>query len=204
MADVPIGITFSETMAGAFALGATDPEEGRKLGRKEGTELALHANVAIDDLDRFIADPQHLGSLTGSVDFTPWGEGLKGSRGVFNLFQPSGEKDLKYMVYELAFAHQGTSYYLAGKKLVHDDPGLDLWSDTTTLYTQLHQGDDASGPVVGAGILTLGVGDLIRLVSTMRVTNAGVVDKLAALSKFGRFFLGELWDTYVGHLGSAE
>jgi len=91
-------------------------------------------------------------------------------------------------------------YYLAGKKNVHDDPGFDLWSDTTTLYTRLHEGPDPSGPVAGAGILRLGVDDLVDLVSTMRVPDAVSIQKKAeALSTFGSLFLGELWDTYAEH-----
>jgi hypothetical protein len=102
------------------------------------------------------------------------------------------------MVYELAFSHGGKPYYLAGKKEVHDDPGFDLWKDTTTLYTTLHEGTSKAGPVVGAGVLRLGVADLADLVSTMRATGArGVVESAEAIAIFGRLFMGELWDSYA-------
>ena len=98
----------------------------------------------------------------------------------------------------MSFHHQGQDYYLAGKKEVRDDPGFDLWTDTTTLFTQLHQGVDKNAPVVGAGILTLGVRDLLKLVSTVTVTNAQTnTDKITTVAKFGQFFMGELWDSYV-------
>lgn len=194
------GITFKETMSGGFSLAATDTAIGRDQGKFAGTELSMHAKVVIDDIDRFIAEAEHPGQLTGTIDFSPLGEGLVANTGVFNLFNPTNDPKLKLMVYELGFEHQGVAYYLAGKKEVRNDHMFDLWSDTTTLYTQLHKGTDKSGAVVGAGILTLDVVDLMRLVSTITVINAdSSTDKLKTIGKFGQFFLGQLWDTYAKH-----
>jgi len=82
--------------------------------------------------------------------------------------------------------------------VIRDDPMFDLWDDTTTLYTLLYQGRDKTGEIIGAGILTLGVKELLKLISSMEVTNPKLeTDKLTTISKFGRFFIGELWDTYV-------
>jgi len=193
-----LGFSFSETMAGPFVLGETDPREGEARGRREGSELEIRVAVEIGDLDRFLADAEHQGDLSGEIDLTPWDPGIAAPRGVFNLFAPAAEPRLKLMVYELAFVHGGEAWYLAGKKEVRDDPGFDLWSDTTILYTRLHRGPDASGEVAGAGVLTLGVADLARLVSTMAVPGAGsAAEKARALTRFGSFFLGELWDSYV-------
>jgi hypothetical protein len=36
--------------------------------------------------------------------------------GVFNLFSPADEPDIKYMIYELAFEHEGQAYYLTGRR----------------------------------------------------------------------------------------
>jgi cholesterol oxidase len=194
------GLAFDETMTGGFALGETDPDRGQELGDKQDTPLALHASVEIDDVGRFANDPDHAGNLTGSIEFAPLGDELQARDGVFKLFSPGDAPDRKEMVYELALEHAGDPYYLAGKKRVHDDPGFDLWSDTTTLYTRLHEGTDPTGPVAGAGILNLGVEDLVDLVSTMRVPEAVSIQKKAeALSTFGSLFLGELWDTYAEH-----
>ncbi len=193
-----LSLTFSETMSGHFALGVTDTAEGARLGKQNNTSLAMHAEVGIDDLDRFIRDPEHLGSLRGSIDFTPFGIGIQAPSGVFNLFKPTDDPDLTHMVYELAFQHQGQDYYLAGHKSVKDDPGFDLWSDTTTLYTTLHEGQDQHGRVVGAGVLTLGVRQLAMLLSTVAVPNAAnLAGKLAAVAKFACFFAGRLWTGYV-------
>lgn len=200
MSSQPVGISFREVMSGGFALGATDPDQGEKQGRKEGSDMTMHASILIDDIDLFISDGNHPGNLTGTLDFTPWGDGIQATSGIFNLFRPTDDPTLKLMVYEMGFTHEGKSYYLAGQKDVKDDPIFDLWKATTTLYTKLHEGTDKSGPVVGAGILTLGVKELIKLVSTIEAPGAtSFTQKSEAIAKFGRFFLGELWDTYVRH-----
>lgn len=191
------GITFRETMSGPFALGESVPETGAAVGRDANQTLAMHARVSIADIDRFVADPNHAGDLDGSVDLPALGQGLRADRGVFNLFSPGDAPDTRHMVYELRFTHDGADYYLAGQKTLRNDAGLDLLRDTTTLFTTLHNGRDKAAPIVGAGVLTLGAGDLMSLVSTIRVTNASDAGEGAtALAKFGRFFLGELWQRY--------
>jgi hypothetical protein len=126
------------------------------------------------------------------------GEDLPASSGVFNLFSPSAEPTCKYMVYELAFAAAGRQYYLAGRKEVREGPVVDMLRDTTTLFTQLHQGTDRTGPVVGAGVLTIDASQLIGLAASMRVTHArSLADEARAALRFGRFFMGELWETYA-------
>lgn len=205
MQDSPAGVSFRETMAGGFALGVTDPEEGEREGERAGTILAMNAAVILRDLDGFISDPNHTGELVGHVTFPPLGENLPAWTGVFNLFSPSGQPDTKWMVYELGFAAGGKNYYLAGRKEVRDDPGFDLWADTTTLYTRLHEGEDASGPVVGAGVLHLKLAELVKLVSSMSATNAGTgAGQTKTVFRFGRFFLGDLWDSYVSHVQGAK
>ncbi len=194
----PVGITFSETMAGGFTLNETDPTAGTKQGHANGNILAMHATITIDDMDRFITDHSHSGNISGTIDYTPFGTSIPTTSGVFNLFSPTDDPKLKYMVYELGFSHDGKAYYLAGKKEVRDDPGFDLWSDTTTLYTKLYDGTNAEGKQIGAGILTLGVTDLTALVTTFRAINSpSALESSKALGKFGKLSIGELWDSYA-------
>ena len=199
MQQPALGITFRETMSGPFALGQTDPQSGEKAGKQADTSLSMHASVEISDLDRFVADPTHTGRITGHIDFKPLGTQIPADRGAFRLFSPTDQQGVRRMVYELGFEHKGKPFYLAGYKEVRNDRhGTDLWNDTTTLYTRLHEGTDSLGSVVGAGVLRLGVPDLLKLTSTMRVVNAsGPADHMRALSTFGRFFMGNLWETYA-------
>ncbi|HTI65348.1 MAG TPA: patatin-like phospholipase family protein [Gemmatimonadaceae bacterium] len=202
MSDEPLGITFREQMTGPFALGATDPRAGESDATRAGTNLTMHATVTVRDVDRFVSDPEHTGELMGEIDFAPFGSGIAAQRGVFKLFSPSDDPRLRYMVYELAFRHDGDDYYLAGKKEVRDDPGFDMLSDTTTLYTRLYKGRDATGTVVGAGVLRLDMGDFAKLLTTIRPVGAtSALEGAKAVERFGRFFAGQLIESYGGALG---
>ncbi|MCI5164923.1 MAG: hypothetical protein D3903_02250 [Candidatus Electrothrix sp. GM3_4] len=198
MSTKGLGITFEETMVGDFALGETSPQSGQKAGEIQNTQLAMHAKVEIDDLEKFIIDQNHLGLLTGSINFSPLGNGLVAEKGVFNLFKPADDPNATHMIYELAFHHEGQAYYLAGFKAVKDDRGFDLWSDTTTLFTTLYKGESKLGEIIASGILRLGVIQLTKLLSTVEVTGTdSEVEKMKVVAKFGGFFMGSLWDSYA-------
>jgi predicted acylesterase/phospholipase RssA len=191
-------VAFRETMAGPFALGESDARAGEDKGRRDGTELALHASVYIDDVDRFLDDPFHPGRLTGRIEHPAFGRNLPAKGGRFNLFWPSGDPALKLMTYALTFGHEGQDYHLAGRKEVRNDPGFDIWADTSTLYVRLHRGSDDSGAVIGAGVLKLAPGELAKMAVGIRSPGAAsVADELAVVTKFGRYFLGEIHDVYV-------
>ena len=151
-----------------------------------------------------MSDPAHAGYITGRIDFAPLGLNLPSTAGVFNLFSPTDDPTTKYMVYELGFnASDGLPYYMAGKKIVQQASITDLWKATTTLYTELYKGTGKTGPVVGAGVLSLGMADLLAMIPTMHATNATSPAQAAeATAKFGKFFLGELWETYVQKAGA--
>jgi choline dehydrogenase-like flavoprotein len=197
MKEAAAGLTFTVTMSGDFALGETDPRAPSTTSRGARSELAIHVTVHIDDIERFIADAAHTGRLTGHVSSPLLGGDVPATHGVFNLFSPTDDPALTLMIYELAFRHDGKAYYLAGRKEVRDDPGFDLWADTTTLFTTLHEGSDRTGPVAGAGILRLGAGELLKLVRSMRATNTDSLGESArVVQRFGAFFLRSLWESY--------
>lgn len=190
-----LGLTFRETMSGSFSLGETDPRRGAEKGK--ATPITMHATVTIEDLEEFKSNPEHAGNLGGHLDFSPFGMAIPATRGVFKLFSPVEDPLMKCMVYELAFIHEGQEYYFAGHKEVKDGPGFDLWTDTTTLFTTLHRGADKQGPIVGAGILSLGLPEFLKLISTLSAIGGhGVPENLASISTFGTFFLGKLWEQY--------
>jgi hypothetical protein len=142
-------------------------------------------------------DPQHFTPITARIDFPPMGMNIPATTALWNLFRPGDEPKTKYFAYEAGFEHNGESYYLAGKKFVHDDPGFDMWADITTLFTRLHKSNDANGPVVGAGVIYIKREQLMALIPTIRATNTtSAAQRLKVLADFGRFFMGEVWDTY--------
>lgn len=190
-------LSFRESMSGHFALGTADPEQGSETGKAADSRMTLSATITIRDMDRFIADPDHVGDMDARLDLDALGGSIPAKRATFNLFSPSDRPELKLMVYELALTAQGKDYYLAGRKEIRDDPGIDLWADTTTLRVRLHEGSSTAGPVVGAGVLTISVPELLRLTASMRVRKArSPAEAAAVVGAFGRSFLGALWDTY--------
>jgi predicted acylesterase/phospholipase RssA len=191
------GVSFRETMTGGFSLGETDPVQGNKKGNDLGTNLSLHCNIDIKDIYGFMSDPQHVTPINARVDFPVFGMNIPCSRGIFNLFRTGDEPKTKYFVYEVTFEHDGQPYFLAGKKMVHDDRGPDMWADITTLFTRLHRGTDSTGEVAGAGIIYIHREQLFNLMPTFHATNTtSPAESAKVLADFGRFFMGELWDSY--------
>ena len=63
--------------------------------------------------------------------------------------------------------------------------------------TLLHKGKDASGPVVGAGVIYIKREQVMDLIPTFHATNtSGPAESLKVLGDFGRFLISEIWDTY--------
>ncbi len=196
-APVKPGVSFNETMKGGFALGETDPKKGEAKGDAAGTKLAIHCDIDIADSYGFIADPQHYAPMRGHVDFPPFGINIPAPSGLFNLFSPGDNPRHKQMIYELGFEHDGQQYYVAGKKEVRDDRGIDMWNDITTCFTRLHEGTDKSAPVVGAGVIYIKKEQLLNLIPTIRATNTNSKqESLKVLADFGKFFMGSIWDTH--------
>lgn len=197
MSSTVPGLTFREEMRGTFALGKDDPRAAAVSDDTNGANITLHLAVTIRNLDRFIADPGHTAELVGRIDLAPFGTDIPCRHGRFNLFTPTGRPGETRMVYELGFTHEGQDYLFVGEKMVRNDPGFDLWSDTTTLFARLYEGRERSDRVAGAGVLRLGPTDIGRLVRSLHVTGVdSLPDRAAGTARFGRFFLSELWDTY--------
>ncbi len=158
----------------------------------------FHLTITADDVDGFVADPAHLGRATGYVECDLLGGRLPVQRGWFNLFTRDADPARRRMLYRLLLADAGGNpLTLVGHKDVHDDPGFDVWRDTSTLYVRLHAGhSDPSGedgPVVAAGIITIHIPDFLRQLTTFRTDGP---QPAHAMEAFGRLFLGELWDVY--------
>ena len=88
----------------------------------------------------------------------------------------------------------GRHLALNGHKDLHNDPGPDMWPDTTTLDVRLHsvRGHDPDAPVLGSGELRIRKRDLLRQLGSIET------DSPDTLRRFGLFFAGRLWDQYAG------
>lgn len=200
-------LEFTEEMKGYVSFGERDFEAGLREGKDSGTFLMFHLTIEADDIDRFIADPEHAAAARGWVRCEELGGQLPVEDGLFNLFVATTDPMLKKMRYRLYFSGSaGNPLTLAGFKDIQDDPGFDLWSDTTTLYVRIlrgHVDSQAEADVVASGILRIYMRDFARQLTTFRARGGSLVTRTKALSDFGRLFLGELWELYRGKAETA-
>lgn len=195
-----VSVRFTEEMKGYVDFDETSYDSAYAAGKAARRKLMFHLTITADDVERFIADPLHEATVSGWVRCDALGGRRPVEGGHFNLFvdQP-GDGPHKRMYYRLYFRDgPGHPLTLVGFKEVRDDPGFDVWSDTSTLYTRVLVGDVApaaepDAEVLATGILHILPRDFARQLTTFRVDPARRVD---ALAKFGSLFAGSLWETY--------
>jgi cholesterol oxidase len=196
-------LEFTEEMKGYATLGESDYERGFRQGKESDTFLMFHLTIRVDDVDRFVADPAHEGTAAGWVECQELGGKLPVERGVFNLFVDTDDPARSHMLYRLFFADgAGHPLTFSGFKDVKDDPGWDVWQDTSTLYTKIFRGHvDADGEkdaeVVATGIINIYMQDFAKQLTTFRVHGPNMQARMSAMTAFGKLFLGELWDLYA-------
>jgi hypothetical protein len=196
-------IRFTEEMKGYATLGVSDYERGAREGRDSGTRLMFHLTIEVGDLDRFASDPRREAIAEGWVGCDALGGRLPVEKGVFNLFVDDEDPEIKRMLYRLFFRDgAGRPLTLSGHKVIRDDPGADVWPDTTTLYTRVLQGhveapDEAAAQVVASGIVHISPLDFLKQLTTFRADGPSLVSRAAALGRFGSLFAGQLWRVYA-------
>lgn len=199
----PTTLQFTEEMKGYISLNENDFERGFEAGRQSGTFLLCHLTVFVEGVNRFVTQPEHEAAIEGYVECEALEGRLEIQKGTFNLFVDSGDATRKRMLYRLALVDStGKEWTLSGFKDVRDDPGLDLWTDTSTLYVRIYRGavpvgQEESADVVAAGIIRIQMLDFLKQLTTFRVEGPTLADRASALARFGRLFLGKLWDVYA-------
>ncbi|WP_437287877.1 patatin-like phospholipase family protein [Sorangium sp. So ce406] len=205
--EASYGLSFSEVMKGYIARGDHPHDEAFARGKREGTPLEAHLTITVDAVGRFVTSPEHEAEVEGNILCDALGGALRIERGTFNLLvdqrtggalDPTG----KHMLYRLFFRDgRGRALTLSGRKEVRDEPGLDLWDDTSTLTTRIYRGHisaalESAAEVVASGILRIHLLDFMRQLTTFRAHGGTAADRREALLRFGRLFLGKLWDVY--------
>jgi cholesterol oxidase len=195
-------VRFTEEMRGYVAFGEADPRRGAALGRASATDLLFHLTIETPAIGEFVADPTHAAQARGWITCHALGGRRTVERGRFNLFVDTERPGEKRMHYRLHFSDGvGTPLTLVGHKVIADDPGFDLWPDTTTLFTRLvrghtEPGEDDDAELVASGILRITPLMFARQLTTFRASGAGMRGNLAALARFSVLFLGALRDVY--------
>jgi cholesterol oxidase len=153
-------------------------------------------------VDRFVAEPEHEGRADGFIRCDALGGQRPVEGGIFNLFVDAKEAKRKLMLYRLFFLDdKGNPYTMSGFKDVKDDPGFDpmeIWKDTSTLYTKILRGrvsadQEANAEVVAAGIIIILKEDFAKQLTTFKAEGPHPIE---AMAKFNKLFMGNLWEVY--------
>jgi predicted acylesterase/phospholipase RssA len=206
-------LSFTEEMKGFVTFHELDHEVGYGQGKRDGTSLMFHLTITVDGVNRFVTDPEHdTDELEGWVGCDALGGRLPVERGRFNLFVDDADPARKRMLYRLFFRDkQGQPLTLSGFKDVKDDPGFDVWRDTTTLFVRILRGhvtaeeeaevaakpEELAARVLASGIIVIHFFDFLKQLTTFRTEGPSRTDRAAALARFGRLFMGKLWDVYA-------
>ncbi len=202
----PASVEFTEKMRGFITFGEDDYDKGFRQGKKSKTKCMFHVTPRMEDIERFVAEPAHEGSITGYLDCDALGGKLPVIQGWFNLFVDDDEDgdERKLMKYRLWLEDgEGHPITFNGFKEAKDDPGFDVWTDTTTLFSHILKGHVPPGPanevgdageeIIATGILHVLPADFAVQMTTFRVEPA---HRLDALGRFGGLFLGSMWETW--------
>ncbi len=200
---LPVGVQFTESMKGYFSpADAGEYQAGFDRGQADGSTFEFVLTVVADDVDRLLDTPEHEAAMVGTVKAPKLSPSpLTVTEGRFNLFVDTGtDPAAKKMLYNMVMStKEGRRYRFSGFKMVRDDPGFDLWSDTTTLYITVYDGAAEDSAVLGTGILKIVPDDFARQMTTMHANgNRGVVEGFGAIAKFGKAFAGDLLEVYGG------
>ncbi|MBV9140942.1 MAG: GMC family oxidoreductase N-terminal domain-containing protein [Pseudonocardiales bacterium] len=200
-----LGIQFSETMTGYLSTQVTDDyRAAADRGRADGSPCSFTLTIVSDDLERMLTDPNHQAHMIGTVTapaLSP--DPITVTDGVFHFLVVDPDRvDGRQMRYQMKLTTDDDRYYyFVGFKIIHDDRGGNVLSDTTTLYITVHEGDNDTGSVVAKGILTIRPEDLAKQLTTIEARGAtSAQQRLAAIARFGELFAGTLFDVYGGVL----
>ena len=204
LASPALGLEFTEVMKGFITMGHVPPDDydgAAKLGLKAGTLAEFKLTIRAPDLDAFLVDRAHAGIASGTlrVDGLTPAEGARVAAGVFNLFVDTESFYERKMLYLLPFVGKdGKPYVLDGFKEVKDHGHFDVWGATSTLYTVIREGHTKTGAIVATGVLTIHIPDFARQMTTFKVPGArSLLEETDALARFGKVFMGTLWDVFA-------
>jgi predicted patatin/cPLA2 family phospholipase len=208
--DDPTKLRFTEEMKGYVTLGETDHDAGFREGRKSGTFLMFHLTIEVAGVENFVSDPEREATAKGYVRCEALGGKLPVERGVFNLFVYEEDPSRRRMLYRLFFRDgDSRALTLSGFKVIEDDPGLDLWTDTTTLFTRILEGhvepeEGEQAQIVASGIINIHLLDFFRQLTTFRTEGPTAAERASALTRFGKLLLGDLWDVFARRMLSSS
>jgi choline dehydrogenase-like flavoprotein len=176
-----------------------------------------HSYPAQGQLDLFIKRHKPYGIRADEPMRRSAQERLAGGRRYTTTVGEPERHEKREMTYALTFKdRRGREWAIEGHKSISDDPGVDAWRDTSSLFVSLlgpaadeeaRSNGGARRPVCrGAGVVHVDMdGFLYHQLPSMRITPLGVDPARAmwARMKFGSFFFGTLQRIYLPEARSA-
>jgi cholesterol oxidase len=192
---VAAGVTFDERMRGFLAVSAVAPSDAAGFreafaqGRRDGGDCHFEATMLMDDVAAYVRDPRHLAHMTGTFH---WGEHdpMPMSKGEFQLHVKNPDTGIREMRYRFDFTGPGGEpLTFSGVKWLKPKWRINVWPGSTTLYSRIDRPD---GSVGWCGVLTIGIGETLRLLRSIRpVGAADRTEGRRAVRAFNAFFMRE-------------
>jgi predicted acylesterase/phospholipase RssA len=201
-------LKFTEEMKGFVQMGVAatthaEYEAAAEAGKQANGALMIHLDIVAADVEAFLTAPSHETRADGYVDSPRFGGRRPVANGTVNLLINTANPSKKQMRYRLFFTGaDGRDYTLAGFKDVEGPSFTTMWTETTTLYTQIlsgHVAAGATGTVVASGVIVIEPQDFfLKQLFSFRTNGPSLAARLNALNRFGAMFFGQIWDVY-GH-----
>jgi cholesterol oxidase len=216
--SAPVGVTFKEELSGylaevaAPAIGDDDAYEAAEIAGRPKISVSLKLKASIADISQFLHNDARTAQLSGTArvvtpnlvgDFDVWG--------VLRLFPEGDDPASGRMEYNLHLLPQRAPgedpqrprqevATLDGYKRVHDDPGPDVWRDTTTLFVTLTPQGPPKTPCHGALHMAMNRFLAAELPSFEVLGTADPARVLWALAAFNAYFFRSVQRVYVPQL----
>jgi cholesterol oxidase len=193
------GLRFTDAMQGWFALNTTDASytEASYEGQANGSLIKCVVTITFDDVDELARNNATGATATGTVEAPALSDRPMRVDGTFRLFVPEKTHvETWRMEYSLRVRSQDDrTFELKGHKTLHNNnPGIDAWSDTTTMFF------DITGDAEGKGIMRVGATDLLRTLATMRGLGDSGTRRVRAVRRYLQIWARRLVHIYGGIL----
>ncbi|MEE4207647.1 MAG: GMC family oxidoreductase N-terminal domain-containing protein, partial [Parvularcula sp.] len=229
------GMAFTETMEGHISATGChhrpysqaerirdDYANGAAWGKSEGNTCGFKLTATTDNIHRMVEDREHRSHITGDVLVSAISPNpLPVREGTFRLLVADPDKAESWkMLYDMVLeGPEGPIHFHGFKTLEQRGIGKhasDPWTDLTTLFVTLRRGDDASGELIGRGVLKLGIEEFMRQLTTICVNDADtlvghVVNLIPRarkaietffMAKYAGFFAMTVFRSYGGMLAT--
>jgi cholesterol oxidase len=220
----PLGMTFKERMTGFYNvprdkaiidLLADPPVDVIPFTRAEdkginaGHAIAIDLAVQTADLARVVCQeptvqppPMSVSgtiALSSDLGHTTSTYPLDAGSNLQMFLRPANQKPpTRLFRYDLRFKENGADAELIGYKVLRNTPGLDVWSDSSTLYFEIRHPAKPKHEI-RRGVLRISLEEFLqREIQSIRITGTtDVARKSWALAAFYRYFASEIAEVYI-------